>query len=126
MDPVQWGYTLLMNVQPGSYWFQVFPGVVVVALGMTVVVAPLTTAVLSSVPHSYTATAAGFNSAVSRAGSLIAIAASGTVMNGAGDMFRSFQIATLVGAILCASSAMIAIFAIARDAGAEAHRLALK
>lgn len=110
------GYLLLMNVEPGSYWRQVFPGILVVALGMTVVVAPLTTAVLSSVARSYTATAAGFNSAISRAGSLIAIAAAGTVMNGAADgMFRSFHAATLVGAVLCALSAMLAIFTIPRE-----------
>lgn len=107
------GYALLWNVGDGNYWLRVFPGVFVIALGMTVVVAPLTTAVLSSVAASYTATAAGFNSAVSRTGSLIAIAASGSVMMGSAEnMLDAFYRATLVGVVLCVLSAALVLLAL--------------
>jgi MFS family permease len=109
------GYGLLLNVGAGSYWLHVFPGVLIIAIGMTVIVAPLTNAVLSSVSLSYTATAAGFNSAISRTGSLIAIAASGAVMMGATDsMLRAFHCATFVGLGLCALSAVLALLALPR------------
>jgi len=101
------GYFFLRDVD-GGYWTHVFPGVLLVAIGSTALVAPLTTAVLSSVEPTYTATAAGFNSAISRTGSLIAIAASGAVMIGTSEsMLRSFHTAALIGFALCLASAAI-------------------
>jgi EmrB/QacA subfamily drug resistance transporter len=44
------GFVLLTRAaRPGSYWAAVFPGVMVMSLGMAVTVAPLTTAVMTSV-----------------------------------------------------------------------------
>ena len=55
-----------------------------------------------------TATAAGFNSAIARTGSLIAIAAAGAVMTGTREsMLRSFHAAAFVGFALCAVSATV-------------------
>jgi EmrB/QacA subfamily drug resistance transporter len=102
------GYFLLRDVGGGSYWTHVFPGVVFIAVGSAALVSPLTAAVLSSVESAYTATAAGFNSAISRAGSLIAIAASGAVIMGTPEsMLRSFHTAAFVGFAVCTASAVI-------------------
>lgn len=102
------GYWLLRDVDGGGYWTHVFPGLLFIAAGSTALVTPLTTAVLSSVEPAYTATAAGFNSAISRTGSLIAIAASGAVMIGTPEsMLRSFHTAAFVGFALCMASAAI-------------------
>ncbi|PXB00011.1 MFS transporter [Nostoc sp. 3335mG] len=94
------GFALMLLVEEQtSYWTQVLPGATLIALGMSCVAAPLTTAVLASVDDRYTGTASGFNSAVARAGGLIATAVAGAVIASAGAaLVSSFHIASLVGA----------------------------
>ncbi|MEZ5290943.1 MAG: MFS transporter [Vicinamibacterales bacterium] len=66
----------------GSYWTAILPGVAVLGLGMAVTVAPLTTAVMSSVPEARSGVAAGVNNAVARTAGALAIAAFGAVVGG--------------------------------------------
>ena len=70
-------------------WPGAFPAILLLALGMSLAIAPLTTLVLTSVEPDRAGTASGVNSAVSRAGSLFAIALLGGVLQQGGPQLFS-------------------------------------
>jgi hypothetical protein len=70
------GMLLLSRAGLGdSYASGVLPGILVLALGMALTVAPLTAAVLASVGDELTGVASGVNNAVARLAGLLAVAA---------------------------------------------------
>jgi predicted MFS family arabinose efflux permease len=99
----------LIDAQAG-YWTAVFPSVLVLALGMTIAVAPLTSSVLGSVEEQHVAMASGFNSAVARLGGLIATALLGSVLGRSGaEIYPPFHGAMFASAAVAGVSALVAL-----------------
>ena len=96
--------------QDSSYWLGAFPTIVVMAVGMTIAVAPLTSSVLGSVEERHVAMASGFNSAVARTGGLIATALLGSVIASKGDaLFNGFHTAMDVSAAVAALGGIVGL-----------------
>jgi EmrB/QacA subfamily drug resistance transporter len=84
-----------------DYWLDIFPATLLVALGMGVSVAPLTTSVMASVDTDHVGIASGFNSAVARIAGLVATALLGLVFSkqdSANAFIPAFRAAAFVGA----------------------------
>lgn len=81
------GLLLLLGAGEGTRWYDVLAGLVVFALGMALLVSPLTTAVLAAAPEENAGVASGINNAVARAGSLLAVAALPAVAGLSGDAY---------------------------------------
>jgi EmrB/QacA subfamily drug resistance transporter len=94
------GYAMALRVGPNAtYWADILPAIVLLGLGMGLAIAPLTTLVLTSVESDRVGTASGINSAVSRAGSLFAIALLGGVLQQGGpQLFSGFYTAMSIAA----------------------------
>jgi EmrB/QacA subfamily drug resistance transporter len=104
------GMLLTLRVDAStSFWAGLLPAVVLLSLGLSAAVAPLTTAVLGDVEARYTGVASGLNSAVARTGGLLATAMVGFVFASHGvRLVRSFHVTMAIGALVCGGAALTA------------------
>jgi EmrB/QacA subfamily drug resistance transporter len=94
-----------------AYWTHAFPAILIMSVGMTLAVAPLTATVLAAVEAHQTGMASGFNSAVARLGGLVAVALLGAVLAGTGvSMLRPFAVALVVMGVVAALGGVAAFF----------------
>ena len=99
-----------------SEWWLLGAGVVVFAVGLSIVVAPITAAALKAVPDADAGIAAGFNNTVSRVGGLVAVALTGIVVSVA---FRHAGGGAASGALEADATGVV------RDASLSAFRWAI-
>jgi len=107
------GMALLALAQPGrSYWAAVFPGAIVLGLGLSTTVAPLTTAVLAAAGDQHAGIGSAINNAVARVAGLLAIAilpaAAGLTTSGRSlDLVDGFGKAMVICGVACASGGLV-------------------
>ncbi|MET0231403.1 MAG: MFS transporter, partial [Rhodanobacteraceae bacterium] len=100
------GMALYVRIGAGAieYWRDLLPPTLVIAVGMAISVAPLTTSVMASVDTDHVGAASGFNSALARIGGLLATALLGFVFAAAADdaaWLARVHYAALAGAGCC-------------------------
>jgi EmrB/QacA subfamily drug resistance transporter len=103
------GFALFARVSTTSigYTSVILPALLVLACGMALSVAPLTTVVMTSTDADHAGTASGINNAVARVAGLLAVALLGFVLaDAAAERFiERFRVASLTGAVLAALAA---------------------
>lgn len=117
------GIAVLGSIRPGAnYVFPILPGVLLFAVGLTLVVAPITTTALGEIPPVSSGIGSGINNAVARIAGLLAVAA---IPLAAGlqvtlpeqELFVAYSRACAVCAALCALGAGVAWLGLGADAG---------
>lgn len=110
------GAVLLAGIGPDApYLTAVFPGVVIVGVGLVLLVAPLTSTALASAPDRLAGIASGVNNAVARAAALLAIAVLplvagvGTDLTDAAALAPAHRVAMLVCAGMLAAGGVVGL-----------------
>ena len=117
------GMLLFARVQPGaSYLGTILPATIVFGIGLSILVAPLTSAVLSAVKERDTGIASGINNAVARLAGLIATAALPLAagLGGAAKLegaayAAGYGRAMLISAALCAMGGVVSFATVRRE-----------
>lgn len=106
------GLLLMLRIGEGAnFWTDVLPASIVFGVGITALVAPLTTAVLAAAPMKQTGIASGINNAVARTASLLAVAAIPPIAGIAGRDFSDpavFGPGFRTGTLICAGMLVVA------------------
>ena len=111
---VAFGYSYMAwNAPLADLWQGVFPAMCAIGLGMSMVVAPLSTAVMGAVDETHSGLASGINNAASRLSGLFSVAAGGGLVafayNNAGGPLSFGETAELASHQAAMSSGLAAI-----------------
>ncbi len=106
------GLLLLSRVGPGaSYLGAVLPGVIVLGLGLSLTVAPLTAAVVSGADPAHAGIASAVNNAVARLANLLAVALL-PILGAGADLDLGFHRALWASALVCGLGAACSFLAL--------------
>lgn len=112
------GFAVLYLVPASGIAFgrDILPSMLLIGIGMTMAVAPLTNAVMAAVDHRHTGAASGVNNATARIGGMVAVALIGLVLTGGGKgvSIDAFHVAVLAAAGIAAMAGVAGWFSIAR------------
>jgi len=92
---------MLQAVPPVNYWVEILPGVIIFGFGLSMMVTPLTSTVLGSIPDTRAGIASAVNNAVSRIAGLIAVATIGLIVGSSLSGAAEFQRGIVAIALLC-------------------------
>jgi EmrB/QacA subfamily drug resistance transporter len=118
------GLALLTRAtDPGSYWTQVFPAVLVFALGLAVTVAPLTSTAMGAAPPEHSGVASAVNNVVARAAGLLAVAVlpllaglTGAAALSSTELAGGFRTAMLISSVVSVAGGLLAALTIRNPA----------
>jgi EmrB/QacA subfamily drug resistance transporter len=116
-------FLLVRATNPGSYWTQVFPAVLVFAIGLAVTVAPLTATAMGAAPAEHSGVASAVNNVVARAGGLLAVAVlpllaglTGAAALESATLAAGFRTAMVISGLTCAAGGVLAALTIRNPA----------
>ena len=110
---------LLLVAADFDYWWQVLPAMIVMGLGLSLTVAPLTAAILGAIDEGHSGIASAVNNAVSRVAGLLVVAMLSTIVGGTLDL-AGFHDAALVTASLLVLGGVVSWIGIRRNPGEPA------
>jgi EmrB/QacA subfamily drug resistance transporter len=91
---------LLLVAADFDYWWQVLPAMIVMGLGLSLTVAPLTAAILGAIDENHSGIASAVNNAVSRVAGLLVVAMLSTIVGGTLDLDGFHNAAWVTAALL--------------------------
>jgi len=103
-------YMLTVTV-PTNYWTQLLPGIILFGLGLSITVAPLTSAILGSIKSAQAGIGSAINNAVSRIAGLLAVAVIG-VFVGTSVTLDGFHIGMVLCAVLLITGGIVSAIGI--------------
>lgn len=106
------GVLLMLTAQvPLNYWTQLLPGILLFGLGLSVTVAPLTSAILGSIKTSQAGIGSAVNNAVARIAGLLAVAVIG-IFAGATLDLNGYRAGIIICAILLLVGGIVSLVGI--------------
>ena len=103
----------------GSYWTQVFPAVLLFAIGLTITVAPLTATAMGAAPPEHSGVASAINNVVARAAGLLAVAVlpllaglTGAAALNSKELASGFRTAMVITSVIAAAGGVLAALTI--------------
>ncbi|MGK3952258.1 MFS transporter [Microbacterium sp. I2] len=114
VGPITMGIGALLLLTVGtefSYWWQVLPSMIIMGLGLSLTVAPLTSAILGAIESGRSGIASAVNNAVARVAGLLTIAALAAIVGGSLDL-DGFHRAAIVTAVLMIGGGIVSFLGI--------------
>jgi predicted MFS family arabinose efflux permease len=104
------GFLIMLRVSAQvDYWSQLFPGVIAFAVGLSMTVAPLTSAVLGAIEKQHAGIASAVNNAISRLAGLITVALVGVIVGTNINLHGFHRAITVTAGLLIAGGVISAL-----------------